>query len=383
MTNLLTKLRVILSHLIILLLAACVTTEEEGLRLENRNNAISKISQELKNNGEIVHVAISVHFYKKRWENVSWKETKPPSDVTGQCDNDILVVTDKKIYIYENYMKLLDRHNIWGCSESTGSATLRPKSIQVYDINQIKHIERINSSLGLGRWEKYPFAYALHFRNNNTPDEIAYIATPHRYKKEMKSIFNAFNRYKHHAFIRIPRCQPDAVDASHNCWAPISTKGPFFRCSDVSYHGKDQSLSYLSYKLRLHTMGFNKSIVHPWSYEPFAKKTYHNCADDIDLWSSDKDVAKTLHDANDKNVLYIGDERYDGACHPIHQGYWSIKEFTIRNCEEKWYRVGGRKSGPCEGMNGVKVRRYTVGDYNCYFYDKVEGFKTIDEYYNR
>jgi hypothetical protein len=98
------------------------------------------------------------------------------------------------------------------------------------------------------------------------------------------------------------------------------------------------------------------------------------CATMTWVWSSDKNKAKTVVDANAAQVLWSGcnhagdPNNTDGKCSLTGKGWVSTKTFTMQGCNATWYHLGGSYTGDCGGHDGDTVRHLVMGDNDCFAY---------------
>jgi hypothetical protein len=376
MTNLFSKTRVFICFSIFLVLTGCTVPIKEEQILSEEKELKKFIGNNLRSDEALLH-SEPVHFHLRRWDS----NNSLTGETSYRCDNDLLVVTSKRLYIVENY-RPIEEHMKQRCSSLTGSSVLRPHKVYSYLLSSINEIKIHDSH------QEIETEISITFSPDNTesPTRIylgflhpAFSTTIER-KRQSIARFNAINQNFNVPISKEEKCTLGVKD---ECSGPgANNTGPFWSC----LHADDKFFQERPFWLLYMKDGWHWDMVfkipHQWCCV-FPRSQYKDCPDDIDLWSSNKEIATTLDGANDAHVLYIGDERSDGACFQKYLGYWSYKEYTIENCEENWYQVGGRRTGPCKNMNGTKVRRYVVGAHNCFLYDKVDGLMTIDEYYGR
>ena len=108
-----------------------------------RNKAIEEIQQQ----GESIKEVYTINFYLPK----TGKRIRPKSyEVTAGCENDLLLVTNDNLYIYEDYLDIerLPLHIAggltgWCTSTHTGDAALEPLKSYKYPINKISSINGI------------------------------------------------------------------------------------------------------------------------------------------------------------------------------------------------------------------------------------------------
>lgn len=104
---------------------------------QGATDEIKKLTAKLHESNEKIIYAARVHFYLSRWENFLGDGGREKT--FNRCTNDIMLITEDKIYISENYMDISYGPSL--CYGSAGNAALRPNKLYIYDINQIENIE--------------------------------------------------------------------------------------------------------------------------------------------------------------------------------------------------------------------------------------------------
>ncbi len=92
------------------------------------------------------------------------------------------------------------------------------------------------------------------------------------------------------------------------------------------------------------------------------------------IWSMDRNMAMDAPTANRLRVLASGCSHTGeplqamGLCSLTGTGYVSTRTFTINNCNDRWYAIGGRFTGNCGGHDGDTYRLLVLNDGDCYAY---------------
>lgn len=99
-----------------------------------------------------------------------------------------------------------------------------------------------------------------------------------------------------------------------------------------------------------------------------------NCMTTGWVWSMDRNMAMDVATANRLHVLATGCAHTGeplqamGLCSLNGMGYVSTRTFTINNCNDRWYAIGGRFTGNCGGHDGDTYRLLVQNDTDCYAY---------------
>ena len=92
------------------------------------------------------------------------------------------------------------------------------------------------------------------------------------------------------------------------------------------------------------------------------------------VWSSNRNFL-TAQAANVAHTLETGcahgqpqPQLSQGVCSLDGKGWVSTQTFTMANCNNGWYHIGGSFSGNCGGHDGDLYRHLVLGDNDCYNY---------------
>jgi hypothetical protein len=103
------------------------------------------------------------------------------------------------------------------------------------------------------------------------------------------------------------------------------------------------------------------------------------CVTDEWVWSSNRALGQTIADASREHVLYTGcrhaaggDDMNDGLCSLDGNGWVSVEQWVMRECNARWYHLGGRHTGNCGGHDGDTVRLLALGEQDCWNYEGLD-----------
>lgn len=111
--------------------------------------------------------------------------------------------------------------------------------------------------------------------------------------------------------------------------------------------------------------------VSPTSCENNTKWQPVDCQTSNWVWSSNRESARNVTEADAQHVLWASDSRHTldrNTCSLTGTGWVSTQEVTMSGCNSTWYHLGGRYTGNCGGHDGDIVRRLTMDPNGCYDY---------------